>query len=229
MKVLRLMSVVLAALVFEPPSASAQSHQTSPSPLGASRCEQGLEPGAGADAWKDANALHVDLDHGISMIFFPGHPGFPRYAVSLKPGKIWLLTYAVEKGGFPPYVRAFRASLPFQDDLAKRIESVWTFAIADAPAEKVKADARAEEAQKNGTLICMTLDGSGYLFSSNGKLATATDTLGNIPAQLLAISKTLRLILMDTKYAGHEVGFASGDLQVQLNRIEADLKIGSQH
>jgi hypothetical protein len=173
--------------------------------------------GTGGDIGNAARSLRVDLDHGISLMMLPGNIAVgPPYAISLIPasGGEWSLTYAVDKGTFVPS-RAFRATVSLPAISAQRIENVWTHAIASARQDK--------------SLDCIVLDGMSYIFSANGRQANILGLSGGIPAHLVEISDTLRIIFMDTKNTGHAIGIDAGNLSDQLNHIEDDLKISSQH
>ncbi len=222
MKTVWKVRIVASFLLLALSVSGAESPDVITLPHGADDCSQ-LEAGVGDSdqphsvpyTANAARSLRVDLEHDASMIAFPGNVGFdPNYAISLRStsGENWSLTYAVDKGVIQPS-RAFRATVPLPATLAQRVANVWAYAVANA---------------RQGSPDCIRLDGKSYAFSANGRHAHAWEPNG-VPAQLVEISDTLKIIVLDTKNTGYAPASAKGQLARQLERIESELKVSSQH
>ena len=164
-----------------------------------------------------ARSLHVDLDHGVSMIAFPGNLGFdPNYAIAVRPaaaGK-WLLTYAVAKGIVQPS-RPFRATVPVPEVLAQRVAKAWNDAIAGANQDTASA--------------CFGFDGRSYAFSASGSQAHIWEPRRGIPARMVEIAETLKAIALDTNNTGYATQASQARLAAQLSGLEGALQSRSQN
>lgn len=153
-----------------------------------------------------ARRLHVDLDHDVSMIAFPGNIGFDsNYAIALRQrkGETWSLSYAVD-AGISGTSRAFHTTVAIPREWARRVASAWHLAISGA---RQKTE-------------CFGFDGKSYAFSADGLQAHIWEPKSGVAGSMIEISETLKTIALDTKLTGRATRASQTRLAHQLEALE---------